>query len=144
MHVRQATIQDTAQLAALSTQLGYSPSEPETRSRLSQLLELPTHLILVAEEGQQLAGWASAEYRISMETGPRVEITGLVVDASARRIGIGSMLVEQVEHWAVGRNCPVLLVRSNVVREESHPFYERLGYERTKTQHSYRKVLNGG
>ena len=35
----------------------------------------------------------------------------------------------------------MLLVRSNVTRPESHPFYERLGYERIKTQHSYRKTL---
>jgi hypothetical protein len=28
-----------------------------------------------------------------------------------------------------------------VVRAESHPFYERLGYLRTKTQHAYRKTL---
>jgi hypothetical protein len=28
-----------------------------------------------------------------------------------------------------------------VTREESHPFYERLGYTRVKTQHAYRKRL---
>ena len=35
----------------------------------------------------------------------------------------------------------LMTVRSNVVRHESHPFYERVGYERTKTQHAYRKRL---
>jgi hypothetical protein len=34
-----------------------------------------------------------------------------------------------------------MTVRSNVVRAESHPFYERLGYVRSKTQHAYRKHL---
>jgi hypothetical protein len=34
-----------------------------------------------------------------------------------------------------------MAVRSNVARAESHPFYERLGYVRTKTQHAYRKRL---
>jgi hypothetical protein len=28
-----------------------------------------------------------------------------------------------------------------VARTESHPFYERLGYARAKTQHAYRKRL---
>jgi len=32
--------------------------------------------------------------------------------------------------------------RSNAVRAESHPFYQRLGYARTKTQHYYRKALD--
>jgi hypothetical protein len=33
----------------------------------------------------------------------------------------------------------VVTVRSNVVRVESHPFYERLGHVRGKTQHVYTK-----
>ena len=28
-------------------------------------------------------------------------------------------------------------LRANVVRPESHPFYEKISYERTKTQHVY-------
>jgi hypothetical protein len=35
-------------------------------------------------------------------------------------------------------------VGSNVVRPESHPFYEHLGYQRAKTQHAYRKRLERG
>jgi hypothetical protein len=33
------------------------------------------------------------------------------------------------------------VVRSNVERVESHPFYEGIGYQRTKTSHIYRKEL---
>ena len=32
-------------------------------------------------------------------------------------------------------------VRSNINREESHPFYRKLGYELKKTQQVYRKRL---
>jgi hypothetical protein len=35
-----------------------------------------------------------------------------------------------------------MAVRSNVDRADSHPFYERLGYVRAKTQHAYRKRLS--
>ena len=45
---------------------------------------------------------------------------------------------------ADARGLPEVSVRSNVVREESHPFYERLGYTRAKTQHVYRKALPPG
>jgi hypothetical protein len=31
-----------------------------------------------------------------------------------------------------------------VLRVESHPFYERLGYARSKTQHAYLKRLYPG
>ena len=71
----------------------------------------------------------------------RGEIVGLVVDAAHRGRGVGRRLVAEVEAWAAARGLEVVTVRSNVARTESHPFYERLGYARTKTQHAYRKRL---
>ena len=47
------------------------------------------------------------------------------------------------EGWARSRGLPFLIVRSNVVREIAHPFYLALGYSREKTQHYYRKALQG-
>jgi GNAT superfamily N-acetyltransferase len=143
VHIRRAAIPDAPQIARLSAQLGYPVSEEDTRSRLSALLLLPKSIVLVADTGSELTGWGSAELRNSLETGLRVEITGLVVDASARRLGIGRLLVQHLESWAADQNCSILVVRSNVARQESHPFYERLGYERTKTQHNYRKCGAG-
>jgi uncharacterized damage-inducible protein DinB len=64
-----------------------------------------------------------------------------VVDPSCRRQGVGGRLVEAVETWAMARGLDVIVVRSNVTRRESHPFYERHGYTRAKTQHAYRKSL---
>jgi len=40
-----------------------------------------------------------------------------------------------------GRGLESVAVRSNIVRTESHPFYERVGYQRVKTQHAYFKRL---
>lgn len=77
-----------------------------------------------------------------LDSGRRAEITGLVVDESARGQGVGRRLVEGVEAWATGRGLGVLAVRSNVMRSESHPFYERMGFARVKTQHAYRKQLS--
>ena len=51
------------------------------------------------------------------------------------------LLVEAVEAWAAARGLVQLAVRGNVVRVESHPFYERLGFVRVRTRHAYRKQL---
>jgi GNAT superfamily N-acetyltransferase len=142
VRIRSADIADAPQMARLSTLLGYPSSALEVQSRLSKLASLSSHAVLVADSGSMLCGWASAELRVSLETDPRVEITGLVVDLAMRRQGIGRLLVAHVERWALAQNCSILMLRSNVTRPESHPFYERLEYERTKTQHSYKKVLN--
>ena len=97
---------------------------------------------MVAEQDSGVVGWVAAERRLLLESGERVEIVGLIVGAAARRSGIGAALVRAAEDWAVGQQLHLMSVRSSVARIESHPFYERLGYIRSKTQHAYLKRLN--
>ena len=47
----------------------------------------------------------------------------------------------RIRRWASERGLREIAVRSNVVRAESHPFYEGRGYARVKTQHVYLKPL---
>lgn len=140
--VRPATPADAVAVAGLATEWGYPSSELTARARLQQLLASPGHVVLVAEVSGAVAAWATAEVRLSLGSEPRVEITGLVVTAAQRRSGIGRSLVAHIELWAIEKGCRELFLRSNVTRPEAHPFYERLGFERTKTQHAYRKVLH--
>ena len=58
-----------------------------------------------------------------------------------RRMGVGRALVKAVEDWARQFGDSQIVVRSNVVRPESHPFYEEIGYKRKKTQHVYARSL---
>lgn len=139
--IRAAAPADASAVANLSSEWGYPCSEPTMRSRLERMIDSPAHLVLVAEVDGAAAGWATGEVRISLGSDPRVELTGLVVTERLRRSGVGSRLVEKIELWAIEKGCRELFLRSNIARPEAHPFYERLGYERTKTQHAYRKVL---
>jgi GNAT superfamily N-acetyltransferase len=91
------------------------------------------------EDAQRIA--ALSEVLGYLESERRCEILGLVVDPLQRGTGVGRQLVAQVERWAAARGLHMMTVRSNVLRHESHPFYEHVGYERTKTQHAYRKRL---
>jgi GNAT superfamily N-acetyltransferase len=139
---RKARLSDAARLAELSEMLGY-PVEPETMTRrLERLSVKPDHVVLVAEVSPHLVvGWIHAAEHDILEVGNFCEILGLVVAADQRGGGIGRRLLEQAEHWALGRGLGEVSVRSNVTRSESHPFYERLGFVRAKTQHAYRKRL---
>lgn len=142
LKIRRATKRDSVEITRLCTQLGYPSSEILMQDRLERLIESPVHVVLVAHEGDVVLGWLSGEERITLESGTRVEITGLIVDSTVRRAGIGKRLVSRLEQWALDRRCSEVSVRSNVARLESHPFYEGLRYARTKTQHAYRKALN--
>ncbi len=140
--IRPAQLDDSDEIARLSGELGYPRSAQDIRSALKMLLESPRCQVAVASGHEnRLSGWIVVERRTLLESGETAEITGLVVSASARRTGVGKALVSCAEQWAAGQGLPSVRVRSNISRAESHPFYERLGYARMKTQHTYEKPL---
>ena len=143
IEIRGAQPGDAAEMARLSIQLGYPMTADEITRRLAVLLPNELHYIAVAVSGSRMLGRVHVEHSSSIEEGERAELKGLVVDADARRGGVGRKLVEVAESWARSRGLPFLIVRSNVVREIAHPFYLALGYSREKTQHYYRKALKG-
>jgi GNAT superfamily N-acetyltransferase len=139
--VRAAVSADAPAIAALSGTLGYPAATDEVAHRLERILARSDHAVLVCVAGDRVVGWIHAAEMDVLEYGTRCDILGLVVDASCRRSGAGRRLVGAVEGWAIARGLEQMAVRSNVARTESHPFYERLGYVRAKTQHAYRKSL---
>ena len=139
--IRPATINDADRIAELSGTLGY-PAEAEAMARrLAGILAHETHAVVVAEVAGEVVGWIHGAEQQMLEFDVRCEILGLVVAADQRGQGVGRRLVEAVEEWARTRGLSGVSVRSIVIRPESHPFYERIGYVRVKTQHAYRKKL---
>lgn len=139
--IRPPRAADAERLAALNHELGYAVEAKEMASRIKRLSDLQEHYVAVAELEGRVLGWVHAEHRFSMETGDKAELVGLVVGAAARRSGVGSLLVQAAEEWATHRGLSAMVVRSNVVRPESHAFYKRIGYSQSKTQHVYAKPL---
>jgi GNAT superfamily N-acetyltransferase len=140
--VREAKPLDAPRLAELSGVLGYPVTADVLAARLARILVRAEDAVLVAEAPPGgVIGWLHASEHELLEMGRHGEILGLVVDADHRGGGVGKALITRAEAWAAARGLDALHVRSNVIRRESHPFYQRLGYVRTKTQHSYRKDL---
>jgi GNAT superfamily N-acetyltransferase len=138
---RIARMDDSAEVARLCTQLGYPTTTEEMTARMGVVISAGDRQVFVVEEGDRLSGWIAIELRTTLETGRKAEIVGLVVDAQARRSGTGKALVEAAERWVRQHGLDAVLVRSNTVRPESHPFYEGIGFVRRKTQHVYSKTL---
>lgn len=139
--MRPATVEDADQLAELNDQLGYAVERQVFRQRLQQLLPRANQIIFVAElpPGRKVIGWIQGEEREILAIGRYCEVVGLVVNEAHRGAGVGRCLMEAVERWAADRDLEQVSLRSNVVRPESHAFYEKIGYARFKTQHAYRK-----
>jgi GNAT superfamily N-acetyltransferase len=140
--IRRAAPADAARLAALSEQLGYPASQEEIEARLAIILADPGHALLVAESPENgVAGWVHGFIRPLLVEGRHVEVGGLVVEESARGRGVGETLMEAIEDWARGRGCKYVYLRSNVIRQDAHRFYERIGYEILKTSLTMRKEI---
>ena len=139
--VRRAKSTDAAGVAELSGILGYPVDRETMQRRLERSGERDEHVVFVAEIGGKVVGWIHGAEHEFLVVGRVGEICGLVVSEGQRASGVGRRLVEAVELWARGRGLEQVAVRSNVARTESHPFYEKVGYTRLKTQHAYRKSL---
>jgi GNAT superfamily N-acetyltransferase len=141
LKIRKATAADAPAIAKLSGQLGYPVEAGVLAERLRRILPRDDHVVFVAETAE-VVGWIHAGQQEILEVGTLCEIWGLVVADGQRGKGVGRRLIEAVEDWARQRGLTDVSVRSNVIRPESHPFYERIGFARNKTQHAYRKRLD--
>lgn len=140
--VRRARLSDAPRLATLSGELGYPTTTAEMTKRMKKLGPASQNALFVAESPEAgVVGWGHVSVNHLVEVGTRAELNGLVVAEGHRSLGAGARLLDAVEKWARKHGCPSMSVRSNVIRERAHQFYERQGYEHYKTQKAFRKPL---
>lgn len=138
IHVCVAMIENAAEISALTNELGYLADESKTKEWLAYLLDSDTHCVLVAlNDTEAVCGWIVIEKRMSLETGFKAEITGLIVSEKFRRFGVGQELLSGAVKWAKDLKLTKIVVRSNIQREESHVFYKNSGFTFKKSAHNY-------
>ncbi len=147
VRVRPMARADLEAVAELSAQLGYPVTADALAHHFELLREAPENVLFVAEEtaepdDEQVVGWVHVAGRISLETGPFAQISGIVVDERVRGRGVGRALMAAAEAWAAARGYDVMRLWSNIVRERAHRFYEGLGYEHVKTSKVFLKALD--
>jgi GNAT superfamily N-acetyltransferase len=133
MIIREVTSEDAAAIAALSHQLGYAIAEEQTLQNINALLKSERHVTFAAVEGKVI-GWIGVSHTISLESPPLCEIHGLVIDERYRNKGIGKLLIEKAKQWGRDKAVSKLRLRCNVIRTETHKFYEHIGFSEVKQQ----------
>jgi GNAT superfamily N-acetyltransferase len=144
LRIRKARRSDAERIAQLSGELGYPATAVQIVTRLRQLKPASKHAVFVAECSDAtvgLVGWLHVSVSHLLESDIRAEVNGLIVAEGQRGAGAGAKLLEAAEDWAGRHGCQGMNVRSNVIRERTHGFYERNGYEHYKTQKAFRKPL---
>ena len=142
LKIRRAKSGDAPRIAELAGQLGYPATAAQMRERLRGIKPASQHAVFAAETAEHgVIGWVHVSRQPLLEVEIRAEVNGLVVDERLRSAGAGARLLAAAEDWARKHGCKGMSVRSNVIRERAHKFYERNGYEHYKTQKSFRKPL---
>jgi GNAT superfamily N-acetyltransferase len=142
LKIRHAKTTDAPRLAELTGQLGYPATAAQLRKRLRAIQPASQNAVFVADSAKDgVIGWLHVSKEPLLENDMRAEVNGLIVADGQRSLGAGARLLDTAEDWARQHGCKSMSVRSNVIRERAHKFYERNGYEHYKTQKSFRKPL---
>lgn len=140
LHVREALPGDAARICALAHQLGYDvPEAYAARMLATRGAEHEIFAAVLPRVG--VVGWIEVRAEAHLLQSHCVLVDGLVVEDEYRSTGIGAALLESAERWARAVGARAVRVRSNVLRERAHGFYEGNGYVRAKSQHLFEKRL---
>lgn len=140
--IRNVALDDADGVSLLVTELGYPTDREEMAERLVRLLSDPSYCAFVAERAGSLIGLAGGRIgRYFEQNGSYAHLVVMVVAASAQRTGVGTALLDAVEHWAAENGAREIIVNSGNHRDEAHRFYERRGFRATGLR--FQKSLSG-
>jgi ribosomal protein S18 acetylase RimI-like enzyme len=108
---------------------------------LQRVIASPATTLLVARRGSQIVGMCTLA-TFSIPSGVRSWIEDVVVDETARGLGIGTALVEAAVHLAADARARTVDLTSRPSRDEANLLYQRLGFSRRETN-VYRLQLDG-
>jgi len=140
--VRPLSVNDAAEAAELSGQLGYSVSVAELQLRIEAIARSADRVAFAALMDAQFVGWIDASIERHLQGPDSVVIGGLVVRDTVRGCGIGRRLCSEIEEWARSKFIPVVRVRSQAIREDAHRFYLRDGYRKIKISVVFEKIVD--
>ena len=132
--IRRIEKEDTADITVLTHQLGYPLTADQIAQNISAVMERKDHDAFVAVFENNVVGWIGLAHSIQIEMPPYCEIRGLVVDDNYRNHGVGKILIEKAKQWAKENGNEKLRLKCNVVRTETHLFYQHIGFKETKQQ----------
>lgn len=129
--VRTAAPSDARALAELVVELGYPCTADEARARLAALGSSPADAVFVAVAGGEPVGLASLHLiPLLHQARPLARVTAFVVAPSARRRGIGRLLLGACEGHARACGADRLELTSSDHRLGAHEFYSSSGFTR--------------
>ena len=140
IEVRKARIDDHAMIYRLGQEtLGYDLDAAFSQTRLLDVLSKPANQIFVAFVDGEPAGYVHVQdYDVTYAI-PYKNRLGLAVCEQCQGQGVGRSLMQAAEGIAQTDGASGIRLNLGEDRHDAHLFYERVGYERVKSQAKFRK-----
>ena len=142
LNVRAAIKDDCSGITHLTNQLGY----PSTLEKICEIMDLvlahKDHQVFIAENGNIIVGYIHLIQSMRIGSIPFVEIAAFIIDESSRSVGVGSALIGESEKWASSLGLKDIRIRSNIIRQEAHKFFQNRGFQNIKTQEVFLKNIS--
>ena len=141
--IREAILSDSTKLASLMAELGYPISNEDMLHNLNIYLANPAYKVFVAEcKAQVIAMISLIIFPMINRITNYARVNSLVVSATVRNNGIGSMLLEYAEAYAIRNKCDKIELTSGLHRSQSsaYEFYRERGYKSDQTTYFIKKL----
>ena len=132
--------QDVSQLCCEG--MGYHCDRTLVRERIAHL-DPEREAVFVAELDGSVVGFIHVEKYNTLYFESMANLLGMAVSSRCRRHGIGKLLIDQAEAWALAHDISIMRLNTGLKRVEAHAFYSRLGYRNEKEQYRFSKRLDG-
>lgn len=140
---REVQMTDAPSLVMLMEQLGYSIEASNMKENIQNYIQIANQKAWVAEKSGQIVGCIAGAITHSFHLpGSFLRVITLVVDKQQRRSGIGKILMDLAEKFALSQGCSYIELTSATHRSASHEFYHSLGFcELNNTKKYFSKKL---
>ncbi len=140
--IRSAIIEDAQRIYEINKySFGYDYPNEKTKARLDYILSKTTDKLFVAcEEGEVVGYIHGSDYECTYSDSLK-NIMAIAVDEQYRGKGIGKLLLQALENWAVSDGSVGVRLVSGMNREKAHEFYLHCGYDFRKEQKNFIKML---
>ena len=139
--LRSVVKEDAQGVRKLAEELGYPSSDEKVLEILKTVIQHDDHRMIVAENGDELLGYIHMVNSLSVGSDRFVEIAALSVLDEYRKKGIGKALIEESKKMAEEKGIEYVRIRSNIIRQEAHKFFEQRGFRNLKTQEVFVKKI---
>ena len=131
LRVREAKPEDALRLSELYNQLVNNPAVNVEPEQIKTLYDNACSKLFVCDYQGNVVGSALVSLcsDVMFRKQPFAVVENVIVDVTARGLGVGTALFQAIENFCISTNCSKIMLLSSSQRLDSHAFFEKQGFK---------------